>query len=655
MDSSKIAFEILKANSKRKINWVIFLAGLVIFIISYNYLNKANSSMLNSVSSTNPFGVSYAEAYNSKQLDTIRDVPNARRLAPFTPSTTPVNTRKFLGVSFNQNTSDYNFSYSSNVITSFPIFTGSKTLVIPTNTFPGYRVRYACLTSNVYTHYAPGFTPQLFFQNEVNREIDPVLIFSPYNIDDIYILNGQYSNVPGILFYTDYDIVLDGTPCKPNFLFQSPSYGPYPNTPPLIEPNSSMGPTTLNTHATQWYSDPLSSADFQPALVSGSPNPLGGQELVVRNGNLSQIPYSSLNQTHIITNEYFSGSQSESTFIASAAAPVNKISIPKSNKFVNPISRSYFLRDPQNLSDGTCLSLIGFDVKSFSLHPTDLTTTTRNTWIVLNGTWTILSTFVFFDSSKNENPLVLYVLSDGANMPISLASLSNRWIVLSTRLTTFPMPAEPTMQYLNTNLGVPLNAFGRQGITIMSSSTLNGNTMPYRTILSAKGETGAYYWVVLYASWVAGFVGQAYITDANPTPPKMYNWDNTNAYMNFIFDPGVDLNKTFVYIMINNQEHLYLAENVDSREYSFILVIIGSQASLGGQNIQIKSFDGSITWKTLTSPIVDTADQIGFDALNNFPQKWPQSSVSYLVHVFTDGTVNVSPPFGYSKSMLQSF
>jgi len=646
MDSSKIAFEILKANSKRKINWVIFLAGLVIFIISYNYLKKANSNMLNSVNSTNPFGVSYAEAYNSKQLDTIRDVPNARRLAPFTPSTTPVNTRKFLGVSFNQNTIDFNYSYN-NVV---DIFTGTNTVLIPTNTYSGVRVSYKCFPAYVYADYG-GFNPQLFFQKEAGQDITPVVVLSPYNIDDIYILEEDVENVAGIFAYTDYDIVLDGVPCRPNFLFTAAPFGPFPNTAPLIEPNSSMGPSTATIHATQWYTNPIDDTRFEPALVGGVPNPIAGQELIFRNGDSSQIPYLSLNQVHIVTNEYFYPSSGyPSLFQADLTAPVNEISTPM-DKCVLPTFRAYFLRDPQNLSDGTCISLIGVNAQSSSLQSSSL----RNTWIVLNGTWTKLPTFVFFDSSKNENPLVIYISSNGANMPISLANLSNRWIVLSTRLTTSPTPAEPSMAYLNTNLGVPLNAFGRQGITIMSSSLLFGTTMPYRTILSAKGETGAYYWVVLYASWVAGFVGQAYITDANPTPPKMYNF-NADANMNFIFDSGVDLNKTFVYIMIATQVNLYLAENFDSREYSFILVIIGSQASLGVQNIEIKNFDGSFTFKTLTSPIVDTADQIGYDALNNFPQKWPQSSVSYLVHVFEEsGTVNVSPPFGYSKSMLKSF
>ena len=648
MDSSKIALEILKANSKRKINWVIFIVGLIIFLISYMYLKKANSSMLNSVSSTNPFGVSYAEAYNSKQLDTIRDVPNARRLAPFTPSTTPVNTRKFLGVSFTQSTIDFNYSYILNEVVN--IFNGSKTVLIPTNTFSGYRVLYRCFPADVYPDYG-GFNPQLYFQKEPDQDITAVAVLSPYNIDDIYILDNDVENVAGILVYTDYDIVFDGVPCKPNFLFTAAPFGPYPNTAPLIEPNSSMGPSTATIHATQWYSNPVDDTRFEPALVSGAPNPDAGQELVFRNGNLSQIPYLALNQVHIVTNEYFySSSGYPSLFQAELPAIVNKISTPMGS-LVPPEFRSYLLRDPQNLSDGTCISLIGVDVQSSSLHPSS----TRNTWIVLNGTWTVLPQFVFFDSSKNENPLVIYVLSNGAQMPISLANLSNRWIVLSTRLTSFPMPAEPSMAYLNTNLGIPLNAFGRQGITIMSSSLLFGTTMPYRTILSAKGETEAYYWVVLYASWVAGFVGQAYITDANPTPPYIYNW-NADANMNYIFETGVDLNKTFVYIMIANQQNLYLPQNPENIEYSFILVVIGSQSTLGGQNIQIKRFGGD-NIQVLTSPIVDTADQIGFVGLDDTPQKWPQSSVSYLIHVYggEDQEVNVSPPFGYSKSMLQSF
>jgi|688.fasta_scaffold12235_18 hypothetical protein len=656
MDTSKIAFEILKANSKRKINWVIFLVGLVIFIISYNYLRKANSSMINSVNSTNPFGVSYAEAYNSKQLDTIRDVPNAKRLPPFTPSTTPVNTRKFLGVSFNQSTIDFNYSYGSNEEVN--IFNGSNSILVPTNTYSGgARTSYTCFPADVISDYG-GFNPQLFFQKEDNRDINPVVVFSPYNIDDIYILNINYvENVAGILLYTDYDIVLDGVPCKPNFLFTALPLGSYPNTPPIIEPNSNISPgiptqfNIYNWHATQWYSDPISSTSFQPSLVSGNPNPLAGQELVFRNGNLSQIPYLSLNQVHIITNEFFdSNSNLPSFFEADSASPVNEISTPMGSS-VPSTSRSYYLRDPQNLSDGTCISLIGVDVQSSSLHPSSL----RNTWMVLNGTWTVLPQFVFFDSTKNENPLVLYVLSNGANMPISLANLSNRWIVLSTRLTTYPMPAEPSMVYLNTNLGIPLNAFGRQGITIMSSSTLQGNTMPYRTILSAKGETGAYHWVVLYASWVAGFVGQAYITDANPTPPDIFSW-NADANMNYIFGAGVDLNKTFVYIIFASQVNLYLPENPEEIEYSFILVVIGSQSDLGAQNIQIKYFGGENV-QVLTSPIIDTIDQIGFAGLESTPQKWPQSSVSYLIHVYSgeDQEVNVSPPFGYSKSMLQSF
>lgn len=600
--------------------------------------------MINSVNSTNPFGVSYAEAYNSKQLDTIRDVPNAKRLPPFTPSTTPVNTRKFLGVSFNENIVDYNnISFAS---ISTQIFNFSKTIIVPSNTHSGNKMAFVCKPSHV-KYYSFGFSPQLYFQKQQNRLINPVFIFSPYNIDDIYLLNINYvQNVAGILLYSDYDIVLDGVPCKPNFLFAALPLGSYANTAALVEPNSSMGPTTLNTHATQWYSDPLSPTHFQSGLAGGIPNPVSGQELVFRNGNLSQIPFLSLNQVHIITNEHF---DLFTTFQEANISPLNKITIPISN-YVSPSFRSYFLRDPQNLSDGTCVSLIGFDVQSSSLHPS----TKRNTWIVLNGTWTVLPQFVFFDSTKNENPLVLYISSDGANMPISLANLSNRWIVLSTRLKTFPMPTEPTMASLNTNLGIPLNAFGRQGITIMSSSLLFGTTMPYRTILSAKGETGAYYWVVLYASWVAGFVGQAYITDANPTPPHIYNC-NADAHMNYIFQGGVDRNKTFVYIMIANQQILWLPQNPENIEYSFILVVIGSQSTLGEQNIQIKKF-GGYNIQVLTSSIVDTADQIGLvGGLNNTTQRWPQSSVSYLVHVFVDGTVNVSPPFGYSKSMLQSF
>jgi len=651
MDSSKIAFEILKANSKRKINWVIFLAGLVIFIISYNYLKKANSSMLNSVSSSNPFGVSYAEAYNSKQLDTIRDVPNARRLAPFTPSTTPVNTRKFLGVSFTQSTIDFNYSYILN--NGVDIFTGSNTVLIPTNTFSGYRVQYRCFPADVYADYASSFNPQLFFQKEPDQDITAVAVFSPYNIDDIYILDNEVENVAGILVYTDYDIVFDGVPCKPNFLFTAAPFGPYPNTGPLIEPNSSMGPSTATIHATQWYSNPVDDTRFEPALASGVPNPDAGQELVFRNGNLSQISYLALNQVHIVTNEYFySTSGYPSLFQAELPALVNKISIPMGSS-VPPEFRAYFLRDPENLIDGTCISLIGVNVQSSSLHPNDISTN-RNTWIVLNGKWTILPQFVFFDSSKNENPLVLYVLSNGAQMPISLANLSNRWIVLSTRLTTFPMPTEPSMAYLNTNLGIPLNAFGRQGITIMSSSLLFGTTMPYRTILSAKGETGAYYWVVLYASWVAGFVGQAYITDKIPTSPYIFEFNYDVADMYYIFQGGgIDLNKTFIYIMFGGQPTLYLAPFPDNfTEYSFILVVIGSPSI--PTNIQIKTNEGDNV-KLLQAPIMDSADQIGFPGLLNAPQKWPESSVSYLIHVLENETVNVSPPFGYSKSMLQSF
>ena len=648
MDSSKIALEILKANSKRKINWVIFIVGLIIFLISYNYLRKANSSMLNSVSSTNPFGVSYAEAYNSKQLDTIRDVPNARRLAPFTPSTTPVNTRKFLGVSFTQSTIDINYSFT--VFEPVNIFDGSHSVLVPTSNYWGARTSYRCFPADVLSDYG-GFNPQLYFQKEIDRVINPVVIFSPYNIDDIYILDNDVENVAGILLYTDYDIVFDGVPCKPNFLFTAAPFGPYPNTAPLIEPNSSMGPSTATIHATQWYSNPISSTYFEPALVSGAPNPDAGQELVFRNGNLSQIPYLALNQVHIVTNEYFySSSNFPSIFQAELTATVNEISIPVGS-LVPPEVRSYFLRDPQNLSDGTCISLIGLDVQSSSLHPSS----TRNTWMVLNGTWTVLPQFVFFDSSKNENPLVIYVLSNGAQMPISLANLSNRWIVLSTRLTTLPIPAEPSMAYLNTNLGIPLNAFGRQGITIMSSSLLNGTTMPYRTILSAKGETGAYYWVVLYASWVAGFVGQAYITDATPTAPYIYNW-NADANMSYIFEAGgVDLNKTFVYVMIANQANLYLPQNPENIEYSFILVVIGSPSS--GIQIKRAAGDGGENVQFLPASISDTADQIGFDGLDNTPQKWPESSISYLVHVSSgvDQEVNVSPPFGYSKSMLISF
>jgi hypothetical protein len=630
MDRSKIALEILKANSQRKINWVFFIVGLVMFILSYMYLKKATYK-LNSTPSANPFGISYADALNSKQLDTIRDVPNFRRLPPYTPSTSPVNARTFLGVNA---TLTSNFSYTSS--TPISLFSTAQTnLWYPSNAYTSTvsRIQYTCTPSNIYSNY--GLHPQLYFQNESTLLTDPVVVFVPHSLN--------VGNDTGVLLYTDYDIVFDGIPGKPNYLlFESGT------VPPLIES------TTVGiAHATRWYSDPLSTTFFEPSLVSNLPNPDAGTELMFGNGDQSQIPFLALNQVYVVTNGDFT---STSSFQA-IPSPTSLITIPQGITIPSTLgsayNRKYYFRDAINLSDGICISIIGAKVASETVQPT----TTRNTWIVLNGKWSTLPEFVFFDSSKNENPLIILVLGNAENIPISLASLNYRWIVMSTNLTTFPTILEPRNDFLNTSLGIPLNAFGRQGFTIMSSSNLNTSVMPYRTILSVRGVGGAgnYYWFVMYSSWIAGFVGEAYIADDLYSTPQFHSWnfDFTQfANLQLAIDMINDLSRTFVFIMFFNQTQLIIPSN--ESDYSFILVVVGAVDFF---TIDIYYDSDFIT--TLNSPpgYEDTVDpnytQMYSRTSVTTPYYWPMASISYFITV-ANSTVTISRPFGFSKSILES-
>jgi hypothetical protein len=73
--------KVAKANSKRTINWIFFIVGLILFIPALIYIRGVNSEV-NAVTPTNPYGVTYQDAYNSKQRDTIKDVPIATVYRP---------------------------------------------------------------------------------------------------------------------------------------------------------------------------------------------------------------------------------------------------------------------------------------------------------------------------------------------------------------------------------------------------------------------------------------------------------------------------------------------------------------------------------------------------------------------------------------------
>jgi hypothetical protein len=596
MDPSKIAIEIQKANSRRKINWPIFLIGLILFVMSYMYLRDANYKS-NSISASNPYGVSYTDAYNSKQLDTIRDVPNFRRLAPFTPATNPVSGKRFLGVE-----NDYSlFEY---VPPEVNIFTFDSNVNIPTN-------QYSSLVSRIKYTYTPSSSEgsKLFFQDEENHALSPVVVFS------------AYSNA--LLVYDDYDIVFDGIPSQPNFLLWSST-----SIAPLVQPSNS-------NHATQWYGY-TTTEFFQDALSNGVPNPHAGQERIIGNGDLSQIPFLALNQVYVVSPNDFTTSR----FFVAPSNSSFTIQIPEGLK-VTPFTgnathrRSYLLRDPQNLSDGTCISTIGLDVRYSAVHPSN----NKNTWMVLNGTWTLLPEFVFFDTSQNENPLVVYIKTDYAQVPITLANLTNRWIVMSSTLAVPPHITEPTMTYLHTVLGVPINAFGRQGMTLMSSSTLH-STVLTRTILSAKGlGSGNYFWFSLYASWVAGFVGDVYIADS---PGQTFTTPPLQSSLETVVSSN-DISRTFLVLVFSYQNGLTIPDG----DYCFILTIIGKNAAF-----VLSYVSGSMTLYPETA--TDQYDPNPNYSENTTPVHYPLASASYLVYV-KDGTIIVSKAFGYSKSLLLTF
>ena len=621
MDASKIALEITRANAKRKINYVIFGVGLVMFIASYMYLKKANYK-ISSISAGNPLAVSYAEAYNSKQLDTIQSVPNFRRLAPFTPSTTPVSNRMFLGAKISN---DYFFDFNPADSSNRLLFeTASNTIYVQQNlSSMTYFIDPASLSNQNWIWYQKA---QVWFQ-KINSNISTISGFVPYSLTSGY---------GGVVVYNDLDIVLDGIPKPPVLVPWKSSV-----IPPLID--SSL---TAPVHATSWYSNPLSESNFYTPLSNGLPNSNAGRELVVGDGNLSQIPFRALNQVFVLTSSDFSASNISFSRVSLTSDP--SFSLPTSGAH----SRSYYLRNPDNLTDGTCVSFVGIDVQSSNVHPS----TKRNTWIVLNGTWTVLPEFVFFDSANKENPLILNIQSNAANIPLTLANLANRWLVMSTKLTTLPSIVEPSFDYLTSNLGIPLNAFGRQGMTVMSSTNLSTSVLPYRTILSVKGDTSnKYYWFVMYSAWIAGFVGQAFITDSAGF--SNYAWTNVGADLTSTLAMA-DLTKTFLYVMIASQAKLNIPSRTTS--YSFILVVVGSQNNFtGDQSIELY-IDNDEVLETLTNTLSDTVDAHSAGAgsfWGNTPQYWPTASVSYLITVVghaTTSPVNVSPPFGYSKSFINS-
>jgi len=621
MDASKIALEITKANAKRKINWIIFGVGLVMFIASYMYLKKANYK-ISSISAGNPFAVSYAEAFNSKQLDTIQSVPNFRRLAPFTPSTTPVSNRMFLGATLSN---DYFIYFNPAESSNRLLFeTLSNSIYVQNNlSSMTYHIDPAVLEKQNWIWYKKA---QVWFQ-KINSNIFTISGFVPYTLTSGY---------GGVVVYNDLDIVLDGVPSTPVLV-------PWESNviPPLID-SSLIAPV----HATSWYSNALSPSNFYTALSNGLPNSNAGRELVVGDGNLSQIPFRALNHVFVLTSSDFTASNISFSRTSLTSDP--SFSLPTTGAH----SRSYYLRNPDNLTDGTCASFVGIDVQSSKLHPS----TKRNTWIVLNGTWTVLPEFVFFDSANKENPMILNIQSNAANIPITLANLAHRWLVMSTKLTTNPTIVEPSFDFLTSNLGIPLNAFGRQGMTVMSSTNLSTSVLPYRTILSVKGDTSnKYYWFVMYSAWIAGFVGQSFITDI--TGYSNYAWTNVGADLTATLAMA-DLTKTFLYVMISSQAKLNICSRTTS--YSFILVVVGSQNNFSGdQSIQIFRDNASLV-ETLTNTLNDTVDPNSTHS-NSFwgltPQYWPTASVSYLIKVAghaTTSPITVSPPFGYSKSFINS-
>lgn len=668
-DVNKLSYEILKANSKRKINWVIFLVGLVIFLISYNYLRTTNAKLIaNTISSANPYGVSYTDAYNSKQLDTIRDVPNFRRLAPFTPSTTPVSNAMLLGVVSDVVSDGSNYySYNGQVpLFKNPNYTSIyRNVTFPNGQFtgnvpPGTRIEYICSPPTIYDDTGDGidedkgFYPQLLFQNEADLYgLDPVVVFVPYRYD----VNPDHNNFfAGVLVYTDYDIVFDQQPKKPTFLLwqDPPAQTLYL---PLVDPDPSGTYLSGATfHGTQWYANPTSEDFFQPAIVDGVPNPNAGRPLLTSNGDQSQIPFAALNTVYVVAN---GSSTVISSFLASPPTIIPQgpsgLAVPAASG--SPYTRSYYLRDPDNLNDGTCISLVGLDVRWKTLHPTS----NRNTWIVLNGTWTLLPEFVLFDSVQNENPLVVYITANAAPIPITLANLANRWIVMSTKLTTLPDISEPSFLYLNSSLGIALNAIGRQGVTIMSSSLLSDSVLPYRTILSVKGDTsGKYFWFVMYAAWVAGFVGQAYISEV-PTPlPSNHPYYEPAVGTPAIMLPIVaatDMSKTFLYVMLASQSQLLIPSRIT--KYSFILTVVSAPSSI---DVFMDTTDNFVT--NLTSSFADSSDP-NYNSLYTASSAsvtfWPTASVSYFITVFASSDpssipseIVISPPFGLSKSLQKS-
>ena len=603
MDAAKIRLQILEANAKRKINWFVFLVGLVLFLVCLFYLRKANYKP-NRSTPGNPYGVSYTEAYNSKQLDTIRDIPTSTIVNPFTPSTSPVSGLTVLGVS-NDVTPDSLFYVSDPI----ELYAATTPIVhIPAEHDFNATITYACQNlSNIDVYMR--FQPQLYFQFERPKAV----VFQPFNYPPGSTFNASF------LVYNDYDVVFNGIPVQPNFLMYSSS-----GIPPLVSPSN----------GTQWYSDPQNTNYFVQNLSNGNPNPLAGTEIFLGYGNQSQVPYKALNQIHIVTN----GDQTASSTFQ--AIPAQDLMIPQGIQVVSEINnggRTYYLRDVENVSDGVCISLIGIDVKSTNLHPT----LQRNTWMVLNGSWTILPTFVFFDSSQNENPIVLNISSDLQNIPLSLANLANRWIVLKSNLTVPPTITEPTHDYLNSVLGVPINAFGRQGITIMSSSLLSSNVMPHRIILSARGDTsGSYYWLVLYAAWIAGFVGQVYVSDTTNIPgPSVADMHLMMLYLSF------DLTKTFVYVVHYTQQKIIIPYKEVT--YSFYIVIVG------GHSATIDTFLDDDSPSSFIKTLSTREDTIDTSSIT-FPPKWPLASSAYFCTVSPATGATFSTEFGLSSSLLQS-
>ena len=614
--------EIIKANFTRKFNYLFLISGLILFVLSYMYLKKANVK-LNSVSSTNPFAVSYADAYNSKQLDTIRNVPAGKYIAPYTLSAMPPGSI-FLGVLNDTATK------CSLTLNGFDSSSGNHFIFNPINPVHpenyavniwyrtgaayGGAVSYKCIPSYVWEY---GFTPQLYFEGGGGHFPFPSIAgFAPFPLHSTYHSNAN------IAAFSDYDIVFEGCPKNVKFVEQ---YGTY-SAPPLI------GSLVAPVHATQWYSNPIDISKFEPPLLGALPNPHAGNELVFGYGDQSQIPYEALNAVHVVNNSYGSSIKTFVSLSSSESVPIGaRVSTSVSPK------RTFFLRNSENLNDGVCISLCGVLAKSSTLSPTSY----RTTWVVLNGQWTLLPTFVYFNSDLNEIPRVLQVTTSGQQVPITLQNLANRWILLSSSLQILPTIVEPSVEYLNSKLGIPLNAFGRQGITIMSSSFLAPTTLPHRTVLSVKGDTtGSCYWCVLYAAWAAGFSGQAYVSDI--APASSFPTCSTSVNLNvFNLSLPADYTRTFMYIMQSSQTSLTLPQTVNG--YSFVLVIVGSNAS-----IQV-GFEGSAGY-TLTSP-VDTID-------SSSSPFWPVASITYLVTVVGDPSLNcalwVSPPFGYSTSLLQS-